>query len=69
MMMTISKHCVMFSGRQDSSTLDGTRSDRLSQVYVVIGRLEFRCCYVGDFVVRRAAILELDKPGRHIGCW
>ena len=45
--------------------MDGTGSDSVPEVYVIVGRVEFRGRHVGDPVVRRAAILELDKPGCH----
>jgi len=46
--------------------MDGTGSDCLPEVYVIVGHVEFWRCYVGNSVVRRTAILELDQPGCHI---
>jgi len=54
------------SGRKDTSAVDGAGSDCLSQVHVGVGCVELRCSHVGSDVVRRTALLELAKPGRHL---
>ena len=57
---------VLMSGRKDTSEVDGTRSDCISQVYVRVRRLELWSRYVGSNLVRWTAVLELAKPGRDI---
>jgi len=62
------EHLTTCSGRQDSSAVDSTWSDSVSQVHVVVRCLEFRCRHVGDYDVRWTSILELDQPGRSVSC-
>ena len=64
---TASVTCCM-SGWKDSGSVDSTRSDCVSQVHIGVGRLELRRGHVGSDIVRRTAVLELAKSGRHCRC-
>lgn len=57
---------VTCSGRKDPSAVDGTGSNSVPQVHVIVRCVEFRRRHVGDHVVRRETVLELDQPGRHL---
>jgi len=54
------------TGRKDSSQVDGTGSDCISQVHVSIRRLELWSRYMGSNFVRWTAVLELAESGRNI---
>jgi len=58
--------CMRMSGRKDTSEVDGTRSNCISQVHVGVGRMELRSCHVGGNFIWRTAVLELAKSGRDI---
>lgn len=45
--------------------MDRTRSHRVPQVHIRLGRMVFRHCRVGGHVVRRTSVLELEQPRRH----